>query len=529
MMESNDLVPDTASGAEIAEGSTIIERLAAQVHSPLPCSITPHFIVAPIAEAVSRRQATMRLAALVQGGVRSPLIEAAREIAADSLSPVALTREYLARIAAGDEVIGAFAHLDLDGAVAMAAERSEELKRGCYRGVLHGIPLVIKDVIDVEGMPTRANSHVRGAEPAAADAACVRKLREAGAVIIGKVVTHEFAYAGPPEDLPFGASRNPWNLDYDTGGSSSGSAAAIMAGFCAGALGTDTGGSIRNPVSYCGGVGLKPTYGRVGRSGILPLSWSLDHCGPMARTVGDCAAIFQAIAGHDPADPHSVTNPVADFTDRIGRPLTGLRVGLLRGFFEFEGGASEDIRHAIDAVAGDLQGLGCCLVDVALPPNEMFSACGRLILLSEAYAFHRQDLAERPEAFGRWTRDRLRTGSAITASDYIQALRMRSVLRMAVDGAFEKCDIILTVSARSAAPKLEWGGPDGYWNAPSPTIAFNVTGHPALALCGGFSSASLPLGFQLVGRAYDEATLFQVAHAYENATRWMDTPIPRQF
>ncbi|WP_432284869.1 amidase [Aminobacter sp. BA135] len=441
------------------------------------------------------------------------IAEAAQAIRDGSCSPLELTQTFIQRIRSLDDGINSFVLVDEAGAVDAARRLTDEARNGALRGPLHGIPLAIKDIIDVAGMATTANSHVTSRRLAEHDAPVVRQLRETGAVILGKVVTHEFAYAGPPADLPYGAARNPWDTRRDTGGSSSGSAAAVAAGLCLGALGTDTGGSIRNPVSYCGGVGIKPTWGLVDTSGIIPLAFSLDHCGPIASTVADCAIMLNAMANPD-------QGPGKDFTSALGQPARNGRIGVLRSFYDYEGGASDEMRAALDAAAETFRHLGCTTVDIQLPDIRDFVACGRIIVLSEAYALHFEDLEATPGRFGRWTRDRVMAGRLLSAKDYIQAQRVRHVLRAAVENAFAQCDVILTASALGQAPLLEEDGNDAYWQTRYPTVAFNLTGHPALAMTCGFSGDGLPLGMQIVGRLGAEPFLFGIAQAYETATAW---------
>jgi aspartyl-tRNA(Asn)/glutamyl-tRNA(Gln) amidotransferase subunit A len=449
------------------------------------------------------------------------LAEAGRRIASGSLSPTALTEAALARAAALNPKLDAFIEITADRARAAAARAEREIAGGRRRGPLHGIPYGLKDIYDAAGLRTTAHSRLLLDNFAAADAATTARLEEAGMILIGKLATHEFATGGPAWDLPFPPAKNPWNPAHFTGGSSSGSGAAVAAGILPLAMGSDTGGSIRLPAAYCGTVGLKPTYGRVSRRGVVPLCYSLDTCGPLTWTVEDAALALQVLAGHDPRDPGSAEVPVPNYGEGLRRGVAGLRIGYAKGFND-DGAVGREQAAALDAVAGLLAGLGAEIVEVALPPNDRFQACARTISHSESFAIHADDLQRRPELYARVTRERLMLGAFVTAGQYVQAQRLRRILTRRVDALFETCDALLTAVIPGPAPLLEETDTNP-WRRQQPLASvFNVTGHPALAQPCGFAANGLPLSVQFVGRAFDEVTILRVGHAYEKAARWID-------
>jgi aspartyl-tRNA(Asn)/glutamyl-tRNA(Gln) amidotransferase subunit A len=353
-----------------------------------------------------------------------------------------------------------------------------------------------------------------------ADAFSVTRLRDAGAVVMGKLATHEFAFGGPSFDLPWPPARNPWDTTRFTGGSSSGTGAAVAAGLVLAGTGSDTGGSIRGPAAFCGLAGIKPTYGLISRRGILPLGFSLDHAGPMAWTAEDCAILLQAMAGHDPADPGSANHPIPDYRAALGRDVKGLRIGLIRHFYERDNEANAATRQAIDAAAKTLAGLGCSVRDVTLSPLADWAACGVTIMLSEAYAIHEANLRSRFTDYGEIFRDRMVLAGLITAADYVQALRRRRELIAELDTAMAGLDLVMTAAAPSEAPPIDQVPKFTIMDRPSLTIAFNVTGSPAMSVCCGYTDSGLPLSFQIVGKRFDDATVLRLAHAYEQATPW---------
>jgi aspartyl-tRNA(Asn)/glutamyl-tRNA(Gln) amidotransferase subunit A len=441
--------------------------------------------------------------------------ESAQAITARKLSPVELMTALLERIGRLDPKLNAFIRLDGDAAMAAASVAETEIASGRLRGPLHGVPVGIKDIIDVAGLPTTCHSKILIDNVAAADAVCVSRLRGAGAIIVGKLSTHEFAIGGPSFDLPWPPARNPWNTDHHPGGSSSGSGAGIAAGLFPMALGSDTGGSIRNPASACGIVGLKPTYGLVSRRGVFPLSFTLDHVGPLTRNVADNALMLEVIAGHDPLDPGSAVAPAGHYTSGLERGVRGQRIGFIRHFHETDMPADPEVAGALENVAQALQGLGAELRDVRLPTLGEFGAVNRVILQSEAWAIHGPWLRERPGDYGQLARRRLMAGAFMTAGDYVQASRRRLQMIAAVEEAFREVDVLLCASAMDPACRIDDAAETERTYPRQARTPFNVTGHPALAMMAGLSGHGLPLSVQFVGRYFAEATLFQLARAWE--------------
>ena len=442
---------------------------------------------------------------------------AARAIAAGELSPVELMKALLARIARLDPKLNVFIRLDGDAAMAAARAAEAEIASGRSRGPLHGVPVGIKDIIDVAGLPTTCHSKLLIDNVAAADAVCVSHLRGAGAIVLGKLSTHEFAIGGPSFDLPWPPARNPWNPDHHPGGSSSGSGSGVAAGLFPMALGSDTGGSVRNPASACGIVGLKPTYGLVSRRGVFPLSFTLDHIGPLTRTVTDNALMLDVLAGHDPLDPGSAAVPSGRYASGLERGVRGMRIGFIRHFHETDVPADPEVAAGLEQAARTLQSLGAQISDVRLPTLGEFGAVNRVILQSEAWAIHGPWLRERPGDYGRLARRRLLPGAFISAGDYVQAARRRLEMIAAVEAALREVDVLLCASAMDPPSRIEDAAETERTYPRQARTPFNVTGHPALAMMAGLSSGGLPLSLQLVGRNFAEATLFQVARAWERA------------
>lgn len=451
----------------------------------------------------------------------STIADAAGALRSGALTSLDLTRDALAQIAAHDGVLHAFIEVTADRALADAARADTLLAAGTDLGPMHGIPYALKDIYDVAGLRTTCHSHLKLQNVATSDSAVAERLAAGGAVLVGKTATHEFALGGPIHDLPFPAARNPWNPEHIPGGSSSGSAASVASGMVAVALGSDTGGSIRGPACLCGLVGLKPTYGRVSRRGVYPLSYTLDHCGPLTRTVADMAAVMQVIAGHDPRDPGSATVAVPDFAAGLAQGVSGLRIGYARRLFADNPNLNPGVLAAIDDAAETLRGLGARVDPVALPDYALFEACGRVILATESYAIHEQDLKTRPLAYGRHTYQRLAAGAALSGADYVQALRLRRELSAALhDGVLQSYDAIITAAGLDGAPRFDQFGRDAARWRGMVNFPFNVTGSPALAVPVGFGHRGLPLGMQIVGRPFEEALLLRIAAAYEAATSW---------
>jgi aspartyl-tRNA(Asn)/glutamyl-tRNA(Gln) amidotransferase subunit A len=437
------------------------------------------------------------------------------------ISPLEITHAYLSRIEAVDPIVRAFVVVARARALEDARVAEKEIGRGEFRSALHGIPIALKDIVATAGIPTRAGSRVLDDWIPAKDATVAKKLRAGGAVMLGKVTTHEFAmnvYTPP--------TRNPWNLDRIAGGSSGGSAAAVSARMCLAAIGTDTAGSIRIPASLCGVSGLKPSYARVSRAGVIPFSWSLDHVGPIARSAHDLALMLEVIAGGDPHDPTSADEEVPRYADALDASVADLRVGVPQEYF-FEH-VTEDTRRAVDTAIDFLRGLGLSASAISLPSAHLAATIGDVISFPEASLYHREWLRDRPEDYSPAARANLEVGELLFATDYIQAQRMRTVVVAETRQAFEDVDVIAipTTPMPAIHPNetvVSFGSEsretvlDAYCRL---TYVANVTGLPALTIPCGFSGDGLPIGMQLLGRPFDEARLLQIAAAYQDATDW---------
>jgi aspartyl-tRNA(Asn)/glutamyl-tRNA(Gln) amidotransferase subunit A len=445
------------------------------------------------------------------------LTEAAAGIRDGRLSSVELVGDCLKRVDEVDRNIEAWAFLDRDHAMLQAEVADDRRKQGKAIGPLHGVPVGIKDIINVAGLATTCHSKILTDNVAKADAVCVQKLRGAGAIVMGKLSTHEFAIGGPSFDLPWPPARNPWNTDHHPGGSSSGSGSGVAAGLFPMALGTDTGGSVRNPASCCGIVGLKPTYGLVSRRGVFPLSFTLDHIGPMTRTVADNALMLQAIAGHDALDPGSAASTAGHYTANLNRGVRDLRIGFVRHFHEVDTPAEPEVTAALAHVARALQMEGAEVRDIRLPTLTEFGAVNRVILQSEAWAIHGPWLRERPGDYGQLSRRRLMAGAFMNAGDYVQAQRRRLEMIAEVEAAFRQVDVLLCASSMDPPCRIDRPADVDRTYPRQARTPFNVTGHPALAMLAGLSVDKLPLSVQFVGRYFEESTLFQVARAWERA------------
>jgi aspartyl-tRNA(Asn)/glutamyl-tRNA(Gln) amidotransferase subunit A len=454
------------------------------------------------------------------------IAEMGRALRDRSVTSEQLANDALERIAAKDAELHAFVLLTRDRALADAHRADAELKASIDRGPFHGIPYALKDIYDTGGIRTTCHSKLRLDNVPAADSVVAAKFKDAGGVLLGKLATHEFALGGPSFDLPFPPSRNPWKVDHVTGGSSSGSATAIAARMVRMAMGSDTGGSIRGPAAWCGLAGIKPSYGRVSRRGVFPLSWTLDHCGPLSRSVEDSAITLGVIAGHDPADAASADVPVADYLTALNNGVSGLRIGIPRGFFQGAPVAMSDVLAGIDRTADQLRAAGATVEDVKLPDYALFAAAGRVIMMAEAYAIHAADMRERLLDYALITANRFVLGAAITAADYINALRARRELTDAVNAALSRYDVLLTASALCTAPRFD--APIDAMSSASPmqTIPFNVTGHPAMSVPVGIASDGLPVGVQIAGRPFDEAMVFRVCRAIEVLSGWESVALP---
>ncbi len=434
------------------------------------------------------------------------------------LSPVTLTQACLDRIARYDNVLHSFITVTADRALASARAAEAEIAGGGYRGPFHGIPYALKDIVDVEGVPTTAHSRLMPDTPATADAHVTALLEHAGGILLGKLGTFEFALGGPSWDLPWPPPLNPWNTDFLPGGSSSGSGAAVAAGFVPAAIGTDTGGSVRWPAACCGIVGLKPTYGRISRRGVQPNTFSIDHCGPMTRTARDCAIMLAASAGYDPLDPGSADEPVPDYVAALSGDITGMRIGLIRNWYAGE--ATEEVTEAVDRAAALLATLGAIVEEVVLPDIGQYADAKTLISMSELYTIHAPDLRTRPEMFGAKLRQRVMGGVFIRAEDYLNAQRWRADLARGLNMQFSRFDALVTAGWLNAADPADPNGADFFRRGRNVTMPFSVAGVPSLSVPIGFGAHGLPLAMQVAGAPFAEATVLRIGHAYEQATEW---------
>ena len=449
------------------------------------------------------------------------IAEASRLIAARKLSPVELAKALLARIKAVDPKINAFLTITEKSALTAARAAERAMMAGNKHRLL-GIPVAYKDIYETAGVATTAHSRILQHNVPQHDAETVRRLREAGVVMLGKLATHEFAIGGPAFDLPWPPARNPWDTRRYTGGSSSGSAAAVAAGLALGALGSDTGGSIRLPAAYCGIAGLKPTPGLVSRRGVIPLAPSLDTAGPMAWTAQDCAILLDTLAGYDPADPASVPGPKLSYANAIAAPLKGLRVGLLRHVYEHDMPASPEVLQAMNRAVGVLKSLGCRVEDATLPALQEYNAVGRVIISAEAYALHEATLQTRLSDYSRSFRIRVLSGALVRAAEYIAAQRRRSDLIATTAKAFQRFDVLISTPTGGPAPLLtEQRADDGFARPLLPTLA-NVAAVPSLVVCAGFTAGGLPLGLEIIGPAWGDATVLRVGHHFEQETGTRD-------
>jgi aspartyl-tRNA(Asn)/glutamyl-tRNA(Gln) amidotransferase subunit A len=447
------------------------------------------------------------------------IAEAADLIRTRKLSPVEFTDALLARIEALEPQLNAFITVTADLARSQAQAAEREIAQGRYRGPLHGVPFALKDIYDTRGILTSGGSRVCIDNIPREDATTTRKLLEAGAVLMGKLVTHEFAHGGPSFDLPWPPARNPWNLEHFTGGSSSGSGAALAAGLVPAALGSDTGGSIRGPASFCGLSGLMPTYGLVSRAGVIPNSFTFDHCGPMARTVEDCALILQAIAGYDERDSGSIEQPIPDYRAALAGGVKGLRIGVLRHYWEEDLPAGEDLRQAMEEAIGVFKSLGAKVEDARAKPVMAGFDIKIVIAESEMFAIQQSDLAARPGDFGRDFLGRALPACLFQSIDYVQALREHRRYLAEMKPLHEQYDLLLTCGF-GPAPRLDAYRTVSFWQRPNIFTPSNVARTPALVTCAGYSKAGLPLGLQVIGRPFNDALVMQAGHAYQSATGW---------
>jgi aspartyl-tRNA(Asn)/glutamyl-tRNA(Gln) amidotransferase subunit A len=449
------------------------------------------------------------------------IAEAAAGLRANKFSPLDLTKACLERIKVLDDTLHSFITLTPELALRQAEQAERELRAGQDRGPLHGIPVALKDLYATKGLRTTCHSAVLQDWVPDYDATTVTKLYDSGVVLLGKLGMHEFAFGGPSVDAPFPAVRNPWNPAHVTGGSSSGSGAALAAGFCYGALGSDTGGSIRNPAAHCGIVGIKPTYGRVSRFGIVPLSWSLDHAGPMARNVEDCALMLQVLAGYDAKDPASAAAAVPDFCATVKVGIQGIRIGVPRAnWFDETLGIAPETESVINDVLRTLRGLGAEIIELDGKPFSLARKANQTILVAEAYAYHEKTYQTAPRKFGSAVRRRMLEGAFLSAADYIAALRARAVLSEQIRANFLRVDVIVTPTVARPPDAFATLDPNEQNLRPNFTNPFNLSGLPAISVPCGFTEGKLPVGLQIVAPPFDECTCFRAAYAYEQASEW---------
>lgn len=453
------------------------------------------------------------------------IARAAERLRRREVSSLDLTEATLARIDATEDRIHAYVTVRTEEARTTARARDRELAEGRWRGPLHGIPVAIKDLLYMEGTPTAAGSAALAGTPSPSNAAVVERLEEAGAVIIGKTVTHELAYG---VNIP--PTRSPWGENCYPGGSSAGSGAAVAARSAFGAIGTDTGGSIREPSSLNGLTGLKPTFGRVSRYGVVPLSPSLDHVGPMTRTVTDCALMLQAIAGYDPRDPGSIPEPVPAYLPGIDWPIHGMRLGVDRAF-AFSAGIEPDVQEAFRTALQEYEAEGAQIIDITFPEANLMSPVGLTILLAEASQEHGELLRARGDRLDPATRVMLELGELLPGTHYITALRARTLLASLMRRTFDAHGLDALIAPTLPAPTVPIeqmyappAGEDPMTDAINASFGANVTGLPALTIPCGFSRQGYPIGLQLTARPFAEGTLFRLAHAYERRHDWTERP-----
>lgn len=443
------------------------------------------------------------------------------------LSPVDLVCAYLDRIAREDGRLRAYITVGVDEALDAARRAEAAVMRGDPLGPLHGVPFAVKDQFHTRGLGTTAGSRILKSPPTSEDATVVARLRAAGGILLGKLNMTEFALGGTIE-FPFGQPRNPWDLERDPGGSSSGSGIAVAAGLCAVALGEDTGGSVRSPASYCGVVGLRPTWGRVSRHGCVPLCWSMDTAGPLSRTVEDSALLLGLMAGRDGHDPLTSSRLVPDYRAGLGAGVRGLRLGIVREL-TYEGDVDPEVREAVSQAARVLEKLGARVEEVSLPLLPLAGAVFMALADSDGAGLHLGWLRTRPDDYDQATRRRLLTGALLPTAVYHQATRARALIREQVLGALGQCDALLGPTSPRPAPlitqtaapitsKEEVAG--RFFARRSYTTPASLAGVPALAVPCGFSASGLPLSLQIIGRRFGEATLLRIGHTYEQATDW---------
>jgi aspartyl-tRNA(Asn)/glutamyl-tRNA(Gln) amidotransferase subunit A len=452
------------------------------------------------------------------------LATASDRVRKKAISPIELAKSCLNRIERLNPQLNAYITVTAEAALSRARELEADIQHGQWRGPLHGVPIALKDNIDTAGVRTTAASELFKDRVPSEDAEVVRRLKNAGAILLGKTNLHEFAYGGTSAVSYFGPVHNPWSLDRIPGGSSGGSAAATAAGLCFGALGTDTAGSVRNPACYCGVVGFKPTYGRVSNRGVVPLSWTLDHVGPLCRTVEDAALMFAAIAGYDELDPTTVNTPVPDYNRAFRMQTSNLRLGVPQSpFFD---SLDPEIAKAVDAAIMVLRKLTASVKEVSLPPTAIpLDQIFIDVRSVEVYAYHSHWLSESPEKYGATTRQRLiDNAAAVTPSAYARSRRQLDLLRREIKKTFVAVDLLITPTVSLLPAKISDNvDAKGGLKYPLPirnTAPFDVLGLPAISIPCGFTTSGLPVGLQIAGAPFDDSTVLALARAYERETEW---------
>lgn len=448
--------------------------------------------------------------------------EAAKLIKSRELSPVELVSAFLERIGKVDPIIKSYITILSDRVMEEAKIAETEISAGRYKGLLHGIPLAHKDLYDTKGIRTTAQSKVYEKRVPNIDSTVIERLNRAGALMLGKLSMFEFA-AGGPETSIFDYSRNPWNTDYITGGSSSGSAAAVAASLCMGSMGSDTGGSVRGPAAACGIVGLKPTYGRVSRYGVIPISWSLDYCGPMTWSVEDNAVMLQAIAGFDENDPTTSRSNVPDYMESLTGDIKGMTIGVPKHFC-FDRNAGDMDPETIDACEKalvDLEALGANVEEIHIESLEYANIANNVICMTEGFAYHLSGFKGQPENYGENFIKHLYTGGLYSSNDYIQAQRVRAKITREFTRVLSKVDVIVTpTSPRPAWPFGENPAEGALISERSFYAPYNQTGMPAISVPCGFNANGMPIGLQFASGAFEESTIFRIAHAYQQYAEW---------
>jgi aspartyl-tRNA(Asn)/glutamyl-tRNA(Gln) amidotransferase subunit A len=456
----------------------------------------------------------------------SSIAELGRGYRERRFSPTEVVAAFLRRIDTLDPTLAAYITVVADEASRAAYEAEQRFMAGTQLGPVDGIPYGTKDLYDTAGIRTTGGSRHFIDRVPLADSTVVRKMRAGGAILLGKHSMYEFASGTPAADVPFPPTLNPWNVLRVPGGSSSGSAAAVAAGLCAGAFGSDTGGSIRGPASYCGTVGLKPSAGLVSRAGVLPLSWTLDTVGPMTRTVEDCALLLDATAGHDAADPDSKVSEGTAYAGSIDRTVRALRIGAPLSLVQASPDLDDETWDAYIAAIAEFERMGAKVQDIALEGFEHANVVVQSIITTEAFTYHHRRVREAPEKFGAVFYRRVLHGSILTAEEYVTAQRGRAMLRSALDEVMTSCDLLVLPTMPREAGTPDEESSVSIWDRTNYMRMFNISGQPAISLPCGFTDDGMPIGLQIAGRRSEDATVLAAANAYELAHSWGETRPP---